>query len=85
MASRDGQEEMQEQLNQTQEKARDLQLQINAIELNVRQSAARQTQSVDANAGIVSGSTELEPEREKQSDQIASPVHEHAWCSDSAT
>ena len=74
MARKDGQQEMQEQLNQTQEKSRDLQLQINAIEINMRrQSTARQT--LDANAGIADGSTDLEPEREKHSDQTSSPVY----------
>ena len=90
MASRrDGQEEMQEQITQNQEKARDLQQQINAIELNVRQSAARQPQSVDASAGIVNVlNTGLEPEKEKQSDQDKNSKpcsNGHAWCSDSST
>ena len=90
MASRgDGQEDMQEQITQNQEKARDLQEQLNAIELTVRQSVVSQPQAVNASAGSVNVlDNELEPEKEKQSDKDKNSKpcsNGHAWCSDSST
>ena len=90
MASRgDGQEDMQEQITQNQEKARDLQEQLNAIELTVRQSVVSQPQAVNASAGSVNVlDNELEPEKEKQSDKDKNSKpcsNGHAWCSDSSS
>ena len=87
----DGQEDyIQKQILQNQEKGRDLQEQLNAIELTMRESVVNQPQTVNASAGGASVlDNELEPEKEKGSDKdkIRKPcTNGHAWCSgDSAS
>lgn len=81
----DGQEDyIQKQIMQNQEKSKDLQEQLNSIELTMRESIINQPQSpVNADAGGANVlDNKLEPEKEKGSDQdIRKPCNGQAWCS----